>query len=363
MLKRVGKIAGYAAIWVIIIVMVVWANSLSNRHAAEQVVTETNISVEGGGRHPLVDEQAVRSWLKEQKIHPEGEIASNVDIAAIEQALAGHNAVAEANVYITRDGSVEIDIAQREPAARLRINGFDMYITEAGYLLPAKDVFAAYVPVITGDYKPLFGRKYMGYAKDVVSDSIAKLNERIAQLEEDKLPQLKALKDNNSQLREVKRSAPKKTFMVKKKDHEVLVEAYKERLSKAVAAHSVNKRRIMAEIAALEQEQERMRHKCEDIERQYDEFCALLDLLRVVRESKFWRAEVVQIVATGGGKEPLQLAIVPRSGRFTVDLGTTENLSDKLATLQRFYKNGLNNIGWDKYRHISLRYKGQVVCR
>jgi cell division protein FtsQ len=66
---------------------------------------------------------------------------------------------------------------------------------------------------------------------------------------------------------------------------------------------------------------------------------------------------------TGGGSEPLQLGFVPRSGDFIVDLGTTEELDTKLNNLYRFYVKGLDRIGWDKYKSISLRYKGQVVCR
>jgi cell division protein FtsQ len=43
--------------------------------------------------------------------------------------------------------------------------------------------------------------------------------------------------------------------------------------------------------------------------------------------------------------------------------GNTDNLERKLATLRRFYDNGLSRIGWDKYSYISLRYDGQVVCK
>ena len=77
----------------------------------------------------------------------------------------------------------------------------------------------------------------------------------------------------------------------------------------------------------------------------------------------FLDADVAQIVASGDKSSSLQLAIIPRSANVTVDLGTTENLERKLATLRRFYDKGLSRIGWDKYSKISLRYDGQVVCR
>lgn len=363
MLRRFGKIAGYALLWVIIILMVVWASALSSQHAAKQQVTQTVINVSDGGQHPLIDAEAVTLWLKEQQIHPEGMLAAQVDIATIEHTLQGHNAVAEANVFATRDGRIEIEVTQRRPIARLRISGYDMYITEAGYLLSSEGVRAAHVPVITGDYKPLFRSSYMGYMADITRDSIATLEAEIARLEEEKTPCLKALIDNNRELRKVKRSAPKKNLFTSNESYEVLVEAYKERLSRAVAAHSTNEQRIYAAIDALTKQQEQIRRKCAEVERQCAEFDRLIAFLRLVGHSKEWSSEIVQIVATGGGNTPLQLAIVPRSGRFTVDLGTTEELDGKLGTLRRFYTQGLDNVGWDKYRSISLRYKGQVVCR
>lgn len=363
MLRRIGIITGYVLLWAVIIGMIVWASRLSSKHATEQLVTETVINLSDGGEHPLIDAEAVMLWLKGQQIHPEGMLAAKVDIAAIEHALQGHNAVAKVNVFATRDGRIEIDITQRKPIARLRISGYDMYITETGYLLSAEGVNAAHVPVITGDYKPMFRSSYMGYMADVARDSIAKLEGEITRLEEEKTPHLKALIDNNSELRKVRRSSPKKDLFTSEENYKVLVEAYKERLSKAVAAHSANEQRIHAAIDALTKQQEEVRRKCTEVERQRAEFERLLEFIKHTGRSKEWSSEIVQIIASGGGKTPLQLAIVPRSGRFTVDLGTTENLDDKLRTLRRFYTQGLDNIGWDKYRSISLRYKGQVVCR
>jgi cell division protein FtsQ len=59
----------------------------------------------------------------------------------------------------------------------------------------------------------------------------------------------------------------------------------------------------------------------------------------------------------------MEIAIVPRSGGFIVDMGFAENLVAKLGTLRYFYDRALSNVGWDKYKHISLRYNDQVVCR
>ncbi|MBO5832575.1 MAG: hypothetical protein J6Q95_04720 [Alistipes sp.] len=363
MLKRIATYVGFALLWAVIVVVVVCAERLTTKNNKEQLVTTIDITVEGGGNNPVVDGDAISWWLKVHNAHPEGISLEKLDIATIENVVESHTAVAEANVIATYDGCVEIDITQREPIARMRISGYDIYITRDGYLLPARGVTPVHVPVITGDYKPLFGSGYVGYAEDVSRDSIAALEDKIVRLEDEKLPHYKLLIENNKTLRVIKRSSPKKNLFQSEEEYKILQNAYKERLSLAVEAHSKNKRDIREDIAELERKQEETRHLIQGIKSQSDEFKGLIKFIETIERDRFWSAEVVQIIATGGGEIPLQLAIIPRSGRFTVDLGTMENLPNKLQRLRRFYDKGLSNIGWSKYRSISLRYEGQVVCR
>jgi hypothetical protein len=363
MLKRVAKIVGYALLWVLLIVVMVGAERLATKNYKEQLVTSTEITIEGGGNNPMIDRDAISWWLKEHNAHPEGCLLDKLDIATIESVVASHNAVAEANVSVTYDGCVEIDIVQREPIARVRVAGYDMYFSRDGYLIPAVGVAPVHVPVVTGSYKPLFGSRYVGYAQDVTRDTIAALDKEILRLEDEKIPHYEGLVANNKALREVIRSAPKKNLFQKEAVYNILKADYQNRLSRAKEAHSQTDRNLRAEIAKLDHKQEEARLMRYKIGMQDSEFRALRDFILTISGDSFWSAEVVQVVVTGGGERPMQLAIIPRSGRFTVDLGTMENLTKKLKTLRRFYNNGLSNVGWNKYRNISLRYDGQVVCR
>lgn len=363
MLKRVGKYVGFVALWGIIIVVVVWAHNLSTTHNDTAMVQSTVITITGGGEMPLIDTRSVEEWLAKHNLTPNGHILSKTDIATIETSLARHSAVEEANVYTTYDGRVNIEIRQREPIARLRVTGYDMYMTKEGYLLPATDGYSVHVPVITGDYKPLFGATYMGYNSDMVSDTIASLERHIATLEESKMPHFEALKENNARLREVTRLSIKRGIFTSDEEAEILANALKQRKSEARANHSAVERRIKQDIARIDSAIRDTKHRQKEIRGIEGEFNRLVEFLGIIGSSDFWRAEVVQIVATGGEGEPLQLAVIPRSGRFIVDLGTTERLGKKLDDLLLFYHEGLDNIGWDKYRRISLRYDGQVVCR
>ena len=85
----------------------------------------------------------------------------------------------------------------------------------------------------------------------------------------------------------------------------------------------------------------------------------LLEVVRVIDRSEFWKAQVEQINVTSDG----QIELVPRVGDHLLILGTADKVEDKLERLMNFYEKGLDNVGWNKYRSISVAYENQVVCK
>jgi CRISPR/Cas system-associated protein Cas10 (large subunit of type III CRISPR-Cas system) len=225
-----------------------------------------------------------------------------------------------------------------------------------------KDRSAA-VPVITGSYTPLFTPSYSGYAAEVVTDSLASLDKLIASLEDAKMPYYRQLDSNDRELREVLSQGVRKGIFMSDSEYEILIGAREAIKVAARERHTAKKREIEAAIAALTLAQQEARLKQRDVKKAGDDFNALLNLLKSVERSRFWSAEIVQIILNGGGNENMEVGFVPRSGNFTVDLGTATDVDTKLANLYRFYNKGLDKMGWDKYKSISLRYHGQVVCR
>lgn len=57
-----------------------------------------------------------------------------------------------------------------------------------------------------------------------------------------------------------------------------------------------------------------------------------------------------------------EIELIPRKGNHVVLLGDTEDLKEKLNKLFIFYTKGLNEIGWNKYQLINIKYRNQVVC-
>ena len=85
----------------------------------------------------------------------------------------------------------------------------------------------------------------------------------------------------------------------------------------------------------------------------------LLQVVRALDRSEFWKAQVEQINVT----KDKQIELVPRVGDHLLILGTADNVESKLERLMNFYEKGLDNVGWNKYRSISVAYEGQVVCK
>jgi cell division protein FtsQ len=58
--------------------------------------------------------------------------------------------------------------------------------------------------------------------------------------------------------------------------------------------------------------------------------------------------------------------LIPLLGEQQIVFGparSTKEVSDKFERLNHFYKEALPREGWNKYKEISVKYEGQIVCR
>ena len=84
----------------------------------------------------------------------------------------------------------------------------------------------------------------------------------------------------------------------------------------------------------------------------------LLELARFIHDDLFWSEQIEQIHVVS----PDQIELYPRVGQHVIELGSVDDFREKFNRLRTFYREGLERVGWNKYRKISLAYDGQVVC-
>lgn len=56
------------------------------------------------------------------------------------------------------------------------------------------------------------------------------------------------------------------------------------------------------------------------------------------------------------------LYLTPKLGSHVVQMGSDQDLDAKFRNLMALYSRGLSQAGWDTYRQVSVKYRGQIVC-
>ena len=84
----------------------------------------------------------------------------------------------------------------------------------------------------------------------------------------------------------------------------------------------------------------------------------LFDFALFLHQNPDWDAWVEQIVVLPNR----EVELIPRVGDFRIVMGSLDDYPSKLSKFVLFVEEGLNNVGWNRYSAISLKYDNQVVC-
>jgi len=85
----------------------------------------------------------------------------------------------------------------------------------------------------------------------------------------------------------------------------------------------------------------------------------LFELVQFIRNDQLLSALIDQIEIDRKG----EVNLITRTGGHKVIFGDISGMDKKFETLIAFYKQVPEDAGWNRYRSISLKYEGQVVCK
>lgn len=86
--------------------------------------------------------------------------------------------------------------------------------------------------------------------------------------------------------------------------------------------------------------------------------CEIYELAKFIHNDPFWESQIEQIYRNDKGEYEL----IPRVGGHLILFGDYENYREKFRNLRAFYRKGLNNVGWNQYLKINLKYDNQIIC-
>ncbi len=87
----------------------------------------------------------------------------------------------------------------------------------------------------------------------------------------------------------------------------------------------------------------------------FDDVYALGDY---IHSNKFWNAQIQEIHIN----KKKEFELIPLVGNHRIIFGDVSNMARKFKKLEIFYKEGLNNTGWNEYDTINVKFKNQIVC-
>lgn len=260
--NRSKSLAIRLSIGLAFVISVGFSDSRQSRMPCNEVI----ISIVDTLGQSFVEPEDIRLIVLNKFGELKGKKLSSINIALLEKIIDNNPFVADAEVFSTVDGKLNIEVKQRKPVVRvMNFKQESFYIDDQGLFMPLSEKYTARVPLANGY---IFHRE----AEIEVNNNFA---------------------------------------------------------DSGVVSHT------------------------NDSTLKY-----VYDVSLFVSHDDFWNAQIEQIYVNANG----DLELIPRVGRHTIILGDGNDLKEKFNRLFLFYTRGLNKTGWDKFKTINLKFKGQVVC-
>lgn len=146
----VKKILSIFAVIAFAAYLVFAVTCLTDRHDDVRQCQGVELHVQDSLHFNLIDESMIMQLLQERSMDPVGLPMDNIDLDAIELALAGHPLIGSAQCYRTGGDLLRINISSKVPLVRvLNVRGQDFYVDSRGEILTQHSL-AVQLPVATG---------------------------------------------------------------------------------------------------------------------------------------------------------------------------------------------------------------------
>jgi len=211
----------------------------------------------------------IEDFFHETDMNVIGSPVNSINTKELEEKLKKYSSVKNAEVYVTLEGDIRVQIDQRNPILRvINHRGQSYYIDHEGTIMPLSSKYSSHILVANGNIIEHY---------------------------------------------EVNRT--RKIYCENTDDH----------------TDNWEKNRIM---------------------------CDLYELSKFIYEDDFWRAQIEQIYVNN----EYEFELIPRVGAHIIYIGNIDDYQKKFRNLRALYLQGLNNVGWNEYEKISLKFENQVIC-
>ena len=155
---RFFKLLVFVILSCIFYLSVIYVKSIDQKYSVSSIIIEEI-------DHQLIDSIIVLDYLIDQKIDVK-EISES-DKHELELLLLKHPFIRKAQVYLLKEGEIEITIKQKQPIARVITNKNCYYIDEKGEKMSLSKKYSARVLVVTGDINSSLFNQILNFTKQL----------------------------------------------------------------------------------------------------------------------------------------------------------------------------------------------------
>lgn len=141
----------YIVLWVVFVIGTITMLSFTKLKQGNRICDDLSIKIDTESGMYFIDNDDVLVHLRTNNLYPVGKKIKEIDIKVLEKSLTSIPEIKSANVFISIDGKVGIDITQRVPIVRVfNRSGNNFYIDEEGFQMAVSEKYFPRLLVVTG---------------------------------------------------------------------------------------------------------------------------------------------------------------------------------------------------------------------
>ncbi len=174
---------------IVLLGLVVFLFAFASSRNAVRKVSQPNIQFVGDN-NLFITYETVSKLLIQNYGNVKNMPKETLDLNVLERALNSNPMIKSAEVYVTVNGTLNAEIEQKRPIARVCTNA-SYYIDDEGFYMPLSSNYSARVPLVTGSVDKNNLKNLFVVASKIESDNFLKMNVVEIHQDADKMVYLK----------------------------------------------------------------------------------------------------------------------------------------------------------------------------
>ena len=181
-MKKIKKIA-LITFWCLLVGGLLISLGFVNKEQETLLCNNLEIKINQNGDLNFLDNDDVTKLITDRGDSIINQPKSSINVSSIEKALNSYFAIENAEVFMSIDGKVSVELTQRNPIIRLITKtGEDYYIDDKGKPMPLSEKYTAKVIIANGNLDEPYALRYKYSAEEISRDTLLNKKSMIDEL-------------------------------------------------------------------------------------------------------------------------------------------------------------------------------------